>query len=100
MTVYTAWRPGTDLMDIWIYRDTFAAGPRQQVKVVGPDLFENVEVAEGDRPDPSLSLPSDLFGALITAGSDILPPSAATERHLADAIKVRDRLLDKVVPAK
>lgn len=42
---------------------------------------------------PSFSLPTGIFEAILTAGGDHLPPSAATDRHLADSTVVRDRLL-------
>jgi hypothetical protein len=100
VNVQTAYRPGTDLVDIWIYQDTPKG--RMYSVVVGEDTWEWRELApEGAKaPAPSLTLQGDVFQALMAKGADILPPSAAGERHLADAIKVRDRLLDKVVPPR
>lgn len=96
LRVETQFRPGTMMVDIWIVRDV-ASGTLQTV-VVGEDTWEDREVGPFDgAPPPSLTLPGDIFKALVAAGSDILPPSASTERHLQDAIKVRDRLLDTFV---
>lgn len=47
-------------------------------------------------PDPTMVIPEDIYRALIEAGTDYLPPSAATDRHLEDSVKVRDRLLTLV----
>jgi hypothetical protein len=99
MDVHTQYRPGTTLIDIWLTRDTPQG--RMQHVVVGEDTWEDRRLEAGLKtPKPSLTLEDDVFRALIASGSDILPPSAATERHLADAIKVRDRLLDQVAPEK
>lgn len=95
MKVKTAWRPGTDMIDVWIYQETFQ-GKRQAVVVMGADTWEWREVEDATRPEPSLTLPGEVFQALMAEGSDILPPSAAQARHLEDAIKVRDRLLTLV----
>lgn len=50
-------------------------------------------------PEPTLELPTEAFEMLVAAGSDHLPPSSATDRHLYDAIGVRDRLLALVEQA-
>lgn len=42
---------------------------------------------------PSLFIPSELLDPLVRALSDVSPPNSAMERHLGDAIAVRDRLL-------
>jgi len=60
--------------------------------------WEKLEEAAASIP-PTLTLPGDVFKGLIAEGADILPPSAATERHLQDAIKVRDQLLALLVPS-
>jgi hypothetical protein len=52
----------------------------------------------GEAPEPSFVCDSDTITAIIEAGSDLLPPSQAADRHLTDAIKVRDRLLDAYLP--
>lgn len=49
----------------------------------------------------TFELPRDALPALIEAASDFLPPSAATDMHLKDAIDVRDRalsLIERLVP--
>lgn len=47
-------------------------------------------------PEPSFHLDEQILAGLLREGSDVLPPSAAQAKHLADAVKVRDRLLDLV----
>ena len=65
--------------------------------------WDREEVGRGELvAEPSLVLPADLFEQMIAAGSDFIPPSAATDRHLKDTIEVRDRLLtlvEKTPPA-
>jgi hypothetical protein len=96
MKVVTQWRPGTDLIDVWIRQETFNGAVLLRMKPDGLWEWEKVEPAESI--SPTFTLPGDVFNALITEGADILPPSAATERHLADAIKVRDQLLALLIP--
>lgn len=55
--------------------------------------FGSAEAAE-----PSFVADRQTVEALVGAASDFLPPSQATDRHLADAIKVRDRLMDAYLP--
>lgn len=65
----------------------------------GADTWEWVAFQpEVNDPDltPTLTLPIDAIEAVVAAAHDVLPPSAATARHLDDAIKVRDRLLSLV----
>jgi hypothetical protein len=54
----------------------------------------------GEAAEPSFVCDSNTITALIEAGSDFLPLSQATDRHLADAVKVRDRLLDAYLPQR
>lgn len=92
MEVFTQYRPGTTLIDIWITQDR--PDGRYQHIVVGGDRWEWRKLEEAQiTPSPTLTLEGNTFRALIANGSDILPPSAATERHLQDATAVRDRLL-------
>lgn len=42
---------------------------------------------------PLLRLDRDVLGALAAALADVQPPSSAMQKHLDDAIGVRDRLL-------
>lgn len=67
----------------WIWRPDSDAGEGQWLAV------DTVN----ERHEPSLVLGVDVWEALASAAADALPPSAATDRHLADAIGVRDRLL-------
>lgn len=56
---------------------------------------ERLAVGE-DAGEPSLVISEDALKALISQAGDHLPPSSASDRHLADAISVRDRLLSMV----
>lgn len=47
----------------------------------------------GGRVEPSLRLPAETLHALLAEAEKVIPASHATERHLSDAISVRDRLL-------
>ena len=92
MKVETRWKPGTDLMQVWIRADH---ATKPQIAYVDPDgrlTFE--EVAQGKDVAPTLELQGDVWEALQAKINGILPPSAATERHLQDAIAVRERVLD------
>lgn len=42
---------------------------------------------------PTLHLPGDALEALLAEAEKVIPASHATERHLSDAVAVRDRLL-------
>lgn len=98
MKVVTQWRPGTDLIDVWIRQETFNGAVLLRMKAESIWGWEKLEQTTGP-VSPTLTLPGDVFKALIAEGADILPPSAATERHLSDAIKVRDQLLALLVPS-
>lgn len=85
-------KPGTDMMQVWIRADH---GQKPQVAYVDPDgrlTFEDVDPLKG--ADPTLELQGEVWEAFLAKANGILPPSASTERHLQDAIKVRDRVLD------
>jgi hypothetical protein len=51
---------------------------------------------ESELPPPTLELPEDALRALLEEAGKVLPATHATERHLQDAIAVRDRLLNLV----
>jgi len=59
-------------------------------------VVENAAVTFDNRP--ALRLPEDVLRAIIEAGSETLPPDRAMAQHLADAITVRDRILDAYLP--
>lgn len=79
-----------DAFAIWFtLRDRivrFDAEGRRTIETFDPSI----------QPEPSLVIPGDLLEQLVAAASDVVPPSAALSRHLADAITVRDRLLTMV----
>lgn len=57
---------------------------------------EWVEVKQGSRMEPSMILPDFMAEAFAAALADTIPPSSSMQRHLDDAVKVRDVLLDLV----
>lgn len=61
--------------------------------------WERHDVAPGAEMPVFLFLPQQAFEALMGAGVDFLPPSAATDAALKDAREVRDRLLGLVESA-
>jgi hypothetical protein len=61
---------------------------------------QRIPAGSAETAEPSFVADDQTIRALIEAGSDFLPPSQATDRHLADAIKVRDRLLDAYLPQR
>lgn len=92
MKVVTQWKPGTDMMQVWIRADH---GVKPQVAYVDPEgrlTFKDVHPLKDVQP--TLELQSDVWEALHAEINGIFPPSASTERHLQDAILVRDRVLD------
>jgi len=57
---------------------------------------EWVEVVHGARMEPSIVLSDYLAEGIAKALADTIPPSSSMQRHLDDAIKVRDQLLTLV----
>lgn len=93
MKVQVHWRPGTDLQDIYLFRDGYG-GKRLQMVLTGPDTWENREIEESQKVEPSLSLPGEVLSQLVQEAMHLLPPDQAQAKHLADAIAVRERILD------
>lgn len=63
------------------------------VTIGRPAAFRWEEVPLSVTPEPTLELRTEALEKIVEAASDILPPSAAVDRHLSDATGVRDRLL-------
>lgn len=85
----------SDTVQIWFYDNVGSGKYVLRVRDVerGALLLERVPLGEGEPVAPTMELPAGLLEELVKAASDILPPDAGTERHLKDAILVRDRLL-------
>lgn len=59
-----------------------------------PDAWEEVAAgASWSDIAPTLEAPTAVIAALATGIGDVLPPDRAMDRHLRDAVGVRDRLL-------
>jgi hypothetical protein len=78
-------------IDIWV----FDHGDRllRPANRAREEVWEEIEPNTGPKPAPSLSIREDVLEGIVAAASDHFPPSAATDRHLNDAIAIRDRLL-------
>jgi hypothetical protein len=95
---YINWRFGSTVLDIYVFSP---AGPGlqrlYQSKGDGQWSFEEVKDGEDvGEIGPTLTVSKDMLEAIVAAAHDVLPPSAATDRHLKDAIAVRDRALAMV----
>lgn len=84
-----------DLIQIWLVEERIHNKERVTVEGVqnGELTLHCSPWPEGGSVQPSLVMGREMFEAILRAGSDIMPPDAGTERHLKDAIAVRDRLL-------
>ncbi len=78
--------------DVYLYRNR----PEGGATIYNLDGSEREVVTPGTEPEPSFHCDEQVLRGLVEAGSDVLPPDAAQAKHLADAVKVRDRLLDLV----
>jgi hypothetical protein len=78
-----------------IYAVDSGPGARRLWQSHGGDKWSFEDIREGQTNDaePTFEMPLDMLEAIVAAAHDILPPSAATDRHLKDAVAVRDRLL-------
>lgn len=83
----------TRWLEIWLYErrgghlDIIYPTSTIDAKVVTVDLGDELPA------EPSLYMSPEMVKALVTATSSVMPPSDATERHLKDAMVIRDRLL-------
>lgn len=90
----------TDSYRIWLYTRIGESGARVLQLVPPPEgerppfhqWVREVEAAGGAEVPPTIELPRDALEAIVAKASDHLPPSAAAERHLGDAITMRDRM--------
>jgi hypothetical protein len=78
-------------VDVWL----FGSSPEGTV-IFNPDGSVRETIGGAQRAEPSLTLDGEALKAIIAEGGDHLPPSGAMQRHLDDAIGVRDRLLSLV----
>lgn len=80
--------PASFSVEVYLYFRTDS-----ETIVCNLDGSEKASYGPGESPEPSFVVDRQVIEAIISAGSDFLPPSQATDRHLADAIGIRDRLL-------
>lgn len=78
---------------VWVYRDDSRPAVLR-LDETGLERWD--ELAIGVDVEPTLVLPEAALAAIVAEAGNVLPPSAATDRHLTDAVAVRDRLLTLV----
>lgn len=83
-----------DQYEIWMF-DRTPSGNQVFYPVEGGGWrVEHVEHSAAIPNQPTLTFSRGMLEAFIEATRHIIPASEATQAHLADAIKIRDRLLD------
>lgn len=96
MQAHVDTNPMTGITKVWIYSLTGPYGSEQFSYLVneGAGQWSTVEQpANQEPPEPTLELSRFAAEALASALATMGRPEEATQRHLTDAIKVRDRLL-------
>lgn len=83
-------------VNVWLTQSHGAALQVLQHKGGGDWSYVNLSESEILPVEPTFELPDGAVEALVKAAGDFLPPSAAIERHLKDAIGVRDRMISLV----
>lgn len=92
MRVHIERRPERETIDVWVYEGDL----RTDIIVGTPDGPYILQHGDGKRMTdlpPTFSLPDTAAASLLEQLGDFLPPSSTMQRHLADSIDVRDRLL-------
>lgn len=89
------WQVGTTAYEVWLFDPSFEG---TRVYALDGSIREVREPGSVLAIKPSLTVDLEILKALVAAASKTLPPSAATERHLEDAIKVRDYVLNAYLP--
>jgi hypothetical protein len=93
MKVYIDHRFQAGTVRLYVLDD--GPGRRRLWQSQGEGQWSFVDISEGAANDgeATFEMPVAMLEAIVAAAHDILPPSAATDRHLKDAVAVRDRLL-------
>lgn len=97
MNAEAIYRPERQGFDLLLYEQSVTGAITAYTLDEG--RFEPHDVAQGASMPVFLHLPRDVFKAMVGAGVDYLPPSAATDAALKDTREVRDRLLGMVEQA-
>ena len=79
-------------VDIWVY-SRHHDGSLSIFYFDEEDAFVEVAAGQSLPERPSLCIPNEMLQAIVDAATPQFPPSQTLDRHLQDAIKVRDRLL-------
>ncbi len=85
------WR--TSEVSVYLVDRDVVKGAQTYFQVKDGELWGTTITAGAEIPGPLMRLPLEAVEALGQALANVLPPSAATQVHLTDAIEVRNRLL-------
>lgn len=96
MEAFVDTNPMSGITKVWIYWPN-GLGPEPGMSYLvndGPGQWKTVVQSSAEQaPEPTLELPLHAAEALASALATMGRPEESTQRHLTDAIKVRDRLL-------
>lgn len=94
MKVYIDQRIAANSVRLYVL-DPGGPGVQRLWQSKGGDQWSFEEIREGQSVEgmATIEMPVPMLEAIVAAAHDILPPSAATDRHLKDAVAVCDRLL-------
>lgn len=96
MKVHLEHNWSADTVDITVHRRRGDAS--EVLRLGGPGELDRWEEVPADvKPvEPTLTLRPEVLEAIVAQAHNVLSPSAAVDRHLADATATRDRLLTLV----
>lgn len=88
----------TQTVKVWVTTDDHQLLLRV-TDYVDPVSWRWDQIKPGSEQLPTMVLPEPVLAAIVVAGAEVLPPDRAQAAHLADAIKMRDALLELVAGA-
>lgn len=89
-------RSQDEQLALWVYERRPGDGKYLWTYNLSNDTWEQVKLTEempDETPRPTFTVPYSLIAPLVAALTDYRPPDQATQRHLEDAIAVRDRVM-------
>jgi hypothetical protein len=89
--------PPTHMVNVYVVEDGFG-GNAMRCWTPWSEGDDWLEVPIGGQAPITLRVPEEIWAALVAAGADVPVPSRAQHDHLADAIALRDQLLEVVLP--